>query len=157
MIILSRSVSQTQKIGGVIARRLMPGDIICLFGELGSGKTVLVKGMARALGVDGSEVVSPSFVLMRTFEGEKFPLHHFDLYRLQEPVHIAALGYEEYFYGSAVAVIEWAQRLDGLLPAEYLRIEARLGKEKTQRRYKLSGVGKRHKELLEGISEDLRH
>jgi len=156
MNILSGSEAQTKKIGKAVAQRLMPGDIVCLFGSLGSGKTVLVKGIALGLGVDERDVVSPSFVLMRTFQGEKFPLYHFDLYRLEEARHIASIGYEEYFYGPAVAVIEWAERLDGLMPAEYLKIEAALGKKKTQRCYKLSGVGKRYKQLLEDIGEDLR-
>jgi len=157
MIIISRSVSQTKRLGRLIASQLMPGDIICLFGQLGAGKTVLAKGIAAGLGVDETEVISPSFVLMRPHRGKKLTMYHFDLYRLEALPHIAALGYEEYFYGAGVTVVEWAERLKGLLPGQYLKIEASLTKKDSERRFKISALGSRYKKLLEEIGEDLRH
>ena len=156
MIIISQSESKTKKIGRAIASKLMPGDIICLFGQLGAGKTVLAKGVAAGLGVDDAEVISPSFVLMRQHRGKELTLYHFDLYRLEALPHIAALGYEEYFYGAGITVVEWAERLKGLLPGQYLKIEASLTKKNSERRFKFTALGSRYKKLLEEIGEDLR-
>ena len=156
MRIVSKSPKDTLNIGRTIARDLKKGDIICLFGELGSGKTVLTKGIAWGLGIKRRAVVSPSFVLIRQYAGVKLPLYHFDLYRLKEEKDILALGYEEYLYDEGVTVIEWADRLKSILPKEYLKIELLLRVD-AQRLFKLSGVGRRYKELLEKVNEDIRH
>lgn len=156
MKIITESVNQTLKIGRKIAKNLQKGDIICLFGELGSGKTVLTKGIAQGLGIKRSSVISPSFVLIREYDGAKLPLYHFDLYRLKSPKDILALGYEEYIYDDAVAIIEWADRLGYLLPKEYLKVELFI-KANSGRIFKFSGIGKRYKKLVDGIYEDFRH
>ena len=156
MEIISQSVKDTINIGKAIAKNLKPSDIICLFGELGSGKTVLTKGIAQGLGIERKRVISPSFVLIREHSQGKLPLYHFDLYRLKEARDILALGYEEYLYGEGVTVIEWADRLKYLIPAEFLKIELFI-KENSKRQLKFSTFGKRYKELLERIHEDIRH
>jgi tRNA threonylcarbamoyladenosine biosynthesis protein TsaE len=156
-MILSRSPSETKKIGRAIARKAMPQDIICLYGQLGSGKTVLVKGMARGVGADESSVTSSSFVLMRQYRSKRLPLFHFDLYRLQEARHIASLGFEEYFYGEGVTVIEWAERLGVLTPQNYLKVEISPGKEERERKFRLTGIGARYKKMAEEILEDIGH
>jgi len=109
-------------IGKKIAKNLKKGDIICLFGELGSGKTVLAKGIIEALGVKRDKIISPTFCLIRQYHQAKFPVYHFDLYRLRRPHDILDLGYEEYLYGSGITIIEWADRLKILLPGRYLKI-----------------------------------
>jgi tRNA threonylcarbamoyladenosine biosynthesis protein TsaE len=156
MKIISRSEKETLATGKVIARYLRKGDILCLFGQLGSGKTVLTKGIAQGMGITKSKVISPSFVLIRQYASGGLPLYHFDLYRLEAGRNIIMLGYEEYLYGEGVSVIEWAQRLGALLPAEHLKIELRIhGRD--QRCITLSGRGKHYRELLHNIDEDSRH
>jgi tRNA threonylcarbamoyladenosine biosynthesis protein TsaE len=156
MEIISNSVNDTIKIGRALAKNLKQGDIICLFGELGSGKTVLTKGIALGLGIARGRVISPSFVLIRAHLKAKLPLYHFDLYRLKSPRDIAALGYEEYLYGEGVTVIEWADRLKYLLPKEFLKVELSF-KGASQRLLKFSASGRRYKELSKNIYENIRH
>lgn len=156
MKVISRSFAETIKIGKGIAKNLKKGDIICLFGELGSGKTTLTKGLAAGLGVKIKDVLSPSFVLIREFPNTRLPLYHFDLYRLKKPEDISTLGYEEYFFADAVTVIEWADRLKYLLPGEFLKVELVI-KENNERLLKFTAFGKRYKELLSKIYAHLSH
>jgi tRNA threonylcarbamoyladenosine biosynthesis protein TsaE len=155
MKIISRSVRDTLQAGRKIASNLSPGDIVCLFGELGSGKTILTKGIARGLGIAENKVISPTFVLIREYPKAKIPFYHFDLYRLKDPRNILVLGYEEYLYDDGIAVIEWADRLKYLLPGEYLKIALAI-RGNTQRVLILSAFGKHHKVILDRINEDLR-
>jgi len=155
MEIVSGSVNNTINIGKGIAKELVQGDIICLFGQLGSGKTVLTKGIAQGLGIKRNRVISPSFILIREHLQGKLPLYHFDLYRLRSPEDILGLGYEEYLYAEGVSVIEWADRLKYLMPPEYLKIELSIKKDKS-RALAFEGFGKRYKELTKKINEDIR-
>jgi len=150
MNIISDSSGRTRAIGKKIGCRVKPGDIICLFGELGSGKTVLAKGVALGLGIDKSKVISPSFVLLRQHLKGRLPLYHFDLYRLKSCEDIQGVGYEEYLFGQGVSVIEWADRLKYLLPKEYLKIELEVAGT-SRRRLKLIPKGARYKELIKGL------
>lgn len=150
----SYSLQQTLKLGRAIGRRLRPGDIVCLSGDLGAGKTVLTKGIAQGLGIDKAEVISPTFVLLRQHEG-RLALFHFDFYRMDSPADIAGLGYEEYLYGDGVSVIEWPEKMQTLLPAGYLLVELRVRGEK-ERRLRLSAYGARYQQLLGSIDEDTR-
>lgn len=153
---ISSSVSDTFKIGKAIARNLVKGDILCLFGELGSGKTVFTKGVAAGLGIKKSAIISPSFVLIRQYANTKLPLNHFDLYRLKTARDIIFLGYEEYLYDEAVTVIEWADRLGYLLPGEHLGIAIDIkGKEK--REIKIIPRGKHYRDLLGKISLEMKN
>lgn len=150
MKFISHSVKETLNIGKKIAQKLKKGDMICLFGELGSGKTVLAKGIASGLGIKTSKIISPTFVLIREHKG-KFPFYHFDLYRLRSPQDILILGYEEYFYSEGVSVIEWPERLEYLLPKEFLKVELSVHKEEEKRALKITSLGKRYEEVLSGI------
>ncbi len=154
--IVSNGVKDTLGIGKLIAKNLRKGDIVCLFGQLGSGKTVLTKGIAQGLGIKKNRVISPSFVLIREHKSGRLLLYHFDLYRLKDPKDIMAIGYEEYLYDDGVSVIEWADRLKYLLPREFLKIELFL-KPDSKRRLKFTAFGRRYKELLEIIHEDIGH
>jgi tRNA threonylcarbamoyladenosine biosynthesis protein TsaE len=156
MQIISNSPSYTVKIGKLIARHLKSPDIICLFGELGCGKTVLTKGIGQGLGIERTKINSPSFVLIRQYTQGRLPFYHFDLYRLKKPQDIMGLGYEEYLYDEGVVVIEWADRLKYLLPKEYLKVELFI-KSAQQRLLKFSAFGRHYKELLKRIHEDIRH
>ncbi|MFA6384610.1 MAG: tRNA (adenosine(37)-N6)-threonylcarbamoyltransferase complex ATPase subunit type 1 TsaE, partial [Candidatus Omnitrophota bacterium] len=128
--------------------------IICLFGDLGSGKTVLTKGIAQGLGIDKKDVLSPTFVLLRQYEG-RVPVFHFDLYRLGDAGEIFDLGYEEYLYDNGVAIIEWADRLGKLTPDAYLKIKLDVVGE-DQRKITVTASGNRYKGVLRNINEDTR-
>ena len=121
---ISKSIEETIEIGSKIAKDLKPGDVVALIGDLGSGKTVLTKGIARGLGVKETRYVnSPTFVIIKEHKGN-IPLYHFDLYRLNKTGMYDEIGFEEYFYGDGVTVIEWADKIEKLLPKK--RIEVRL-------------------------------
>ena len=132
-----------------LAKYLKAKDILCLFGDLGSGKTTFTKGLAQGLGIKAKEVNSPTFVLLNIYEG-RCPLYHFDLYRMDNVQEILNIGYEEFLYDEGIAVIEWADKLKELIPEEYLKIEFRYLDEK-KRSIKISSYGKRYKKLLKKI------
>ncbi|MBN1282523.1 MAG: tRNA (adenosine(37)-N6)-threonylcarbamoyltransferase complex ATPase subunit type 1 TsaE [Proteobacteria bacterium] len=114
---LTRSPDETFALAAQFSRRLKPGDVLALVGELGAGKTRFVQGLAAGLGVpEGVFVRSPSFALINEYRGGRMPLYHFDFYRLTRPSELADLGVEEYFSGDGATVVEWADRFPGSLP-----------------------------------------
>lgn len=121
---ISKSHNETLKFGIELGKLLKPGDIVCLDGELGAGKTVLTKGIAKGLGI-GKEVTSPTYTLINEYPG-KVSLYHFDLYRLEDEDELFHIGGEELLYGQGVSVIEWASRAKDLLYRDCIWI--RLGK-----------------------------
>jgi tRNA threonylcarbamoyladenosine biosynthesis protein TsaE len=156
MQIISCSVKETLHLGRLLAKHLRAGDIICLQGELGAGKTVFTKGIAEGLGVNKAKVTSSSFILVRRHLEGKIPLYHFDLYRLKNPADIAAVGYEEYLYDEGVSVIEWAENLDCLMPKEHLMVKlAYRGQNK--RVLEFSAAAARYKKLIQEFNEDISH
>mgnify|MGYP001585235795 FL=1 len=156
MEIISGSFKETLRIGRLIAKHLKPQDIICLSGELGSGKTVLAKGIATGLGIEVFNVTSSSFVLIREHLRGRLPFYHFDLYRLKAAQDISVLGYEEYFYGNGISAIEWPERLGCLMPKECLKIELTYQGE-SKRRLKFKPLGLRYKKLMRDINENISH
>ena len=120
LTLLSTSVEETITIGKRLGSLLGAGDFIALVGELGSGKTHFAMGVAAGIGVDPTiHVTSPTYTLMNIYQG-RLPLYHFDLYRLTGDQDVADLGFEEYFYGRGVSLVEWAERLQELLPEDRL-------------------------------------
>lgn len=116
------SSEDTIALGVKIAELLKPGNIIALYGELGSGKTTLVRGIARGLGVGKEiEITSPTFVLMNVYPG-RIPIYHFDLYRLSGAADLYELGFEDYFYTGGLSVIEWAEKAEILIPPDAIRL-----------------------------------
>ncbi|GBD39405.1 tRNA threonylcarbamoyladenosine biosynthesis protein TsaE [bacterium HR37] len=114
----------TIKIGEIIGKLATPGSIFALKGELGAGKTVLVKGIARGLGVK-EEPNSPTFVIMNAYHG-RLPLYHFDLYRITSIEELEEIGYEEFFFGKGVSVVEWADRIEELFPDNTIKVEIQI-------------------------------
>ena len=112
--LLSRSPSETTEAGRVLGESLSAGDVVALSGELGSGKSVIARGILRSLGVAG-DIPSPSFVIVAAYEG-RMPVNHIDLYRVNSADEAAGLGLEELLYSEAVSVIEWADKAEDLLP-----------------------------------------
>jgi len=149
---ISHSVHDTLSFGKVLSGYLQKSDIICLFGQLGAGKTVFTKGIASGLGIKRDKIISPTFVLIREHHG-RIPLYHFDFYRLSQTCDITALGYEEYFYGEGISVIEWPERLGNLMPEEFLCVELSVVDEK-KRALTFIPHGKRYRNLLEALDEN---
>jgi tRNA threonylcarbamoyladenosine biosynthesis protein TsaE len=120
---VTRSEEETRALGRDLAKELLPDGVLLLSGELGSGKTVLSRGIGEGLGLDPREVQSPTFTLIREHRGSGGRLVHVDLYRL-EPAEAAALGLEELLAGPGVKVVEWAERLPFAVPgARALRLD----------------------------------
>ena len=123
MKLISNSIEETIGIGSKLAGKLKPGDVVALIGDLGAGKTVLTKGIAKGLGVKDTRYVnSPTFVIIKEYKG-KIPLYHFDLYRLDKPGMYDEENFEEYFYGDGVTVIEWADKIVKLLPKKHIEVK----------------------------------
>jgi len=107
---------ETEKIGELLAKEACEGDVFCLDGELGVGKTVFSKGFARGLDI-GEQVTSPTFTIVNEYKG-RLPLYHFDVYRISSEEEMEETGYEEYFYGEGVSLVEWAALIPGLIPED---------------------------------------
>jgi tRNA threonylcarbamoyladenosine biosynthesis protein TsaE len=110
VIIATHSESETVAAGRELGARLQPGDVVLLTGDLGAGKTAFVRGLAEGLGLDASEVTSPTFTLIHEYGGGRLPLHHVDLYRLK-PIEVDDLGLDELTTEGGVTAIEWPDRL----------------------------------------------
>lgn len=122
-ICISESPGRTLELGEALASRLKPGDVVALSGELGAGKTVFAKGIARGLGVkDVRYVNSPTFVVIKEYRG-RIPMYHFDMYRVDRPSALDSENYEEYFYGDGVCVVEWAEKVGHLLPKGCVKVK----------------------------------
>ena len=118
------SPEETFSVGQYYGERASAGEVVCLNGDLGVGKTVFVKGFAEGLGIL-EEVVSPTFTIIQIYESGRLPMYHFDVYRIEDEDEMEEVGYEEYFYAEGVTLIEWAIRIEDLIPenAVWITIE----------------------------------
>ncbi|MCZ6681392.1 MAG: tRNA (adenosine(37)-N6)-threonylcarbamoyltransferase complex ATPase subunit type 1 TsaE [Candidatus Poribacteria bacterium] len=133
---------ETHEVGEEIGRQLQSGDVVALIGDLGVGKTCLTQGIARGVGLDPDQVVnSPSYILINEYAG-RTPIYHIDLYRLQRLEEIVDLGLEEYLEGDGICVIEWADRMEKLLPENYIQIRM-AGEDEFTRTIEVRAVGSR--------------
>jgi|SRR6056297_456277 len=126
------SPDETLECGKKFATELSPGDVVCLEGDLGAGKTHFVKGMAQAWGISSSEVHSPTYTLIHEYMGD-LVLYHFDCYRMESPREALEIGAEEYFYGDGICVIEWPDRIRSLIPPESIWISIEAPDKKTRK------------------------
>ena len=122
------SQDETEASGYEIGKSAQPGEIYCLSGDLGVGKTVFTKGFARGLGID-EHITSPTFTLINEYYG-RLPLYHFAVYRVADPEEMDYIGCDEYFFGSGVCLIEWAELISDIIPkdARWINIEKNLDK-----------------------------
>lgn len=120
-IIESDSPKDTFAAGKLLGERAKPGDICTLNGDLGVGKTVFTQGVAAGLGVN-EPVVSPTFTIVQVYEGARLPFYHFDVYRIGDLEEMDEIGYEDYFYGEGLCIVEWGSRIAELLPARHKEI-----------------------------------
>ena len=150
LTIITNSPEETKKIGEKVGKLARPGDLLAFYGELGAGKTCFIQGISQQLEVK-DYVVSPSFTIINEYQG-KIPIYHFDLFRLGNAEEILELGYEEYFYGEGLTVIEWAEKIEPLLPKEHLKINIKF-KDCYERTISFIPQGARFGKLLKELSK----
>ena len=144
--ITSHSPAETQRLGRIIGKQAAAGDVYLLVGGLGAGKTCLSQGIARGLGIKGY-VMSPTFVLVREHRGGRLPLFHIDFYRLQKLEELQDLGLDDYFYGSGVCIVEWAERGLGLLPRGHLLVTIEIADDNV-RHFTLQATDQKHQRII---------
>lgn len=120
---------ETYRLGKRLATQAVPGTVIALNGELGVGKTVFTKGFAAGLGIT-EHVSSPTFTIVQVYDGGRMPFYHFDVYRIGDIGEMDEIGYEEYFYGDGVCLVEWAEQIREILPENYLEVTIQKDLEK---------------------------
>ena len=119
---ISYNINDTISYARELAAGAQPGDIICLDGDLGVGKTVFAKGFAEGLGIR-EPITSPTFTIMNIYDSGRLPLYHYDVYRIEDESEMDELGYEEYFFGSGVTLVEWASQIPDCIPKNAMHIE----------------------------------
>lgn len=153
MKIYIENVEKTIELGRVIGKLLKNGDIVCLDGDLGAGKTHISKGIAKGLGIE-EEITSPTFTIVQEYEG-KIPLYHFDVYRIACSEEMYNVGFEDYLNKNGAIIIEWSEIIRDILPNERLEIKIIYAPE-GGRYFSFCAFGKRHEELLRKISDSLK-
>ncbi len=141
MILETKSSEETEAIGKKLGEAAKAGQIYTLDGELGVGKTILTKGFAKGLGISEA-ISSPTFTIIQEYEEGRMPFYHFDVYRIGDVEEMEEIGYEEYFFGEGVCMIEWGSLIEELLPEETIRIriEKDLDKGFDYRRIQIEGL-----------------
>jgi len=145
--ITTSSAKETQGLAASLSAFLVAGDVMSLCGDLGAGKTCFTQGLARSLGIR-ERITSPTFNLIKEYKNT-LPLYHFDIYRLNTPDELYDLGYEEYFFGDGITVIEWGDKIRSLLPEAYLRIEFKRLTDDNARELVISYKGARWEKVVE--------
>ena len=137
----SNSYEETQKFAEEFSKTLEAGDVLCMYGDLGVGKTAFVQGLAKGLGID-EPITSPTFTIVNEYSG-RLPLYHFDVYRISCEEEMEDTGYEEYFYGEGVCLVEWAELVKELIPADavWITIEKDYTKDDDYRRITIRQEG----------------
>ena len=141
MVIETRKPEETYELGRKMGREAEPGQIICLSGDLGVGKTVFTEGFAVGLGIEGP-VNSPTFTILQQYEDGRLPLYHFDVYRIGDVSEMDEIGYEDCFYGDGVSLVEWGGLIEEILPEDVItvKIEKELEKGFDYRRITVEGL-----------------
>lgn len=153
-MLITKNPEETQSLGCKMGEQLKPGDVVALFGDLGSGKTCLVQGIAKAFQVKESQVNSPAFTLINEYrsdrgdEGDKnIAIYHIDLYRIRSGSELIDLGLEEYLYGDGICAVEWAERIEEMLIDGFLKVEI-FWEGENLRRFEITGIGKRYEGMV---------
>lgn len=143
--IISNSVKETEEFGNKLGQLLKSGDIVCLIGDLGAGKTALTKSIVKGLDID-EYVTSPTFTLVNEYDG-RVHVNHFDVYRVSDCDELLDIGFEEYIYSDSVTIIEWANLIEEILPEERLTINIKAVRE-DERQITVEGNGKRYEDII---------
>ena len=133
--IVIKNEEETKKFGEKLCEKLTAGSIVALTGDLGTGKTTLTKAIAAGLGVT-DVITSPTFNIVKQYDSGRLPLYHFDVYRIGDVDEMYEIGYEEYFFGDGVCVIEWADLTEEIIPDDAVRIEIEYGEKEGERIYR---------------------
>ncbi len=128
-VIESFSPEETFCLGQELGRQAQPGELYTLVGDLGTGKTVLTQGIAKGLGIE-EPICSPTFTIVQVYEGGRMPLYHFDVYRIGDVEEMEEIGYQDYFYGQGLTMVEWANLIEEVLPQHYVEIKIEKDLEK---------------------------
>lgn len=141
-IIETNAAKETFEFGKKIGKEAKPGQVYTLIGDLGVGKTVFTQGLAEGLGIEDA-ISSPTFTIVQIYEEGRLPLYHFDVYRIGDVEEMEEIGYEDYFYGEGVSLIEWANLIEEILPEQYteIRIEKDLEKGFDYRKITVTSIG----------------
>lgn len=141
MVIETATREETLALGVKIGEQALPGTIICVDGDLGAGKTVLAQGIAKGLGIS-EQVVSPTFTILQEYRDGRIPFYHFDVYRIEDPDEMYEVGFEDYFYGDGVCMVEWAELVRELLPEDHVHItiEKQMDRGSDYRRIRAEGL-----------------
>jgi len=123
------SAEDTFELGRRMGEKAHSGEVVCLTGDLGTGKTIFAKGFAAGLGID-EPVVSPTFTIVQEYYGGRLPLSHFDVYRIADPAEMEETGYDDYLFGDCVCLIEWAELIEELIPRDSIFVEIAKDPEK---------------------------
>lgn len=137
--LLINSELDTKEFGIELAKKLKPGAIIALIGDLGTGKTTLTKSIAEGLGIT-EMITSPTFTIVQEYPEGRLPLYHFDVYRINELEEMYELGYEEYFFGQGVCIIEWADLIMEIIPDDSIIIRIEYGASEDERIYHIENL-----------------
>ena len=142
MIFESFSETDTFELGVKIGKEAKPGDVFTLLGDLGVGKTALTKGVAQGLEIT-EPICSPTFTIVQVYEDGRIPFYHFDVYRIGDVEEMDEIGYEDYFYGDGLTLVEWANLIEEILPSSYRQIviEKDLEKGFDYRRITIEEIG----------------
>lgn len=144
------SIDETTKLGFELGKLLNSGDIVCLTGDLGTGKTHITKGIAKGLNIN-ENITSPTFTIVNEYDSGRLKLNHFDVYRVSDPDEIYAIGFDDYIFSDAVSIIEWANYIEEILPKDYIHIH--ISKDLSQgedfRKIKIIGYGDRYEYIKE--------
>lgn len=146
------SVEKTMELGRQLGLKLNSGDIVCLNGDLGAGKTHFTKGVAKGIGID-DQITSPTFTIVNEYEGGRLKLYHFDVYRVNDPDEIANIGFDEYIFGKGASIIEWSDYIEALIPEEHISVIIKKIPEKgdNYRSISITGFGNRYDYVKEII------
>lgn len=151
--VITGSPEETELIGGLLGARLDPGSLVCLYGDLGAGKTSFAAGIAMGLDVQEQYITSPTFTFVNEYRG-RMPFYHIDLYRLTDPAELEGIGFEEYIDSDGATVIEWAERAEEALPGERLSVYLSYESENS-REIGFLAAGERYEDLLDTLKQGI--
>ncbi|MGN0702107.1 MAG: tRNA (adenosine(37)-N6)-threonylcarbamoyltransferase complex ATPase subunit type 1 TsaE [Lentihominibacter sp.] len=134
-----KNEQDTRSFGRRLGEQVKPGTVIAMIGDLGTGKTTLTKAIAEGMGVTET-ITSPTFNIVKEYETGRLPLYHFDVYRVGDVEEMFEIGYEEYFFGKGVCVVEWADIIEELIPENAMTIRIQQGASPDERIYEIEGV-----------------
>lgn len=150
MEFIVNNIDETTSLGYKIGTLVNSGDIICLTGDLGTGKTHITKGIAKGLNITDI-ITSPTFTIVNEYNSGRLKLNHFDVYRVSDPDEVYAIGFDDYIFSDAVSIIEWANYIEEILPKEYLHIHISkdINKDENYRKITITPYGEKYNYIKE--------